>query len=108
MRLAIPITSDGRVDHRWGRAARVAVADVIDGMLTSWQEFDVDWDQLHDASGEGNHHARIARFLIDNKVERVAANHVGPGMAVMLQRMGMAAVLGVEGDAREVAIESAR
>jgi predicted Fe-Mo cluster-binding NifX family protein len=108
MRIAIPVTTDGRVDHSWGRAARVAVADINDGMVAIWQELDVGWDRLHDASGEGNHHARIARFLIDNKVERVAANHIGPGMVTMLEGMGIPAVLGVDGDARQVAIESAR
>ena len=33
MRVCVPITDDGQVDPRWGRADRVAVADVADGEI---------------------------------------------------------------------------
>ena len=42
MRVCVPITADGQVDPRWGRANRVAVADVADGEIRGWQEFTVD------------------------------------------------------------------
>ena len=107
VRVAIPTTPDGLIDHSWGRAPRVTIAQVDNGTLTEWHEFDVQWDRLHDQDGEGGHHARVARFLLDNKVERVVAQHVGPGMTVMLERMAIDVDLDVNGDARMAAVEAA-
>jgi len=104
MRVCIPVTTDGQVDHSWGRAARVAVADVEDGSLVAWEAFDVAWDRLHDETTEGGHHARVARFLQDNRVEIVAAGHMGEPMVQMLGRMGIAVHLDIAGDAREAVI----
>src|ERR1035441_4290513 len=70
MRVCVPITDDGQVDPRWGRADRVAVADVADKEIRDWQEFTVAWGTLHDQGTEGAHHARVARFLRDNQVTR--------------------------------------
>ena len=48
MRVCVPVTADGQVDPRWGRAGRVAVADVADdGQIRDWQEFVVGWGALH-------------------------------------------------------------
>lgn len=107
MRLCIPVSTDGRVDPRWGRAARLAVADIQDGSLVAWEEFPVAWDELHDETTEGGHHARVARFLQDNRVEVVAAGHMGEPMVRMLHRMGITVRLGVAGDARGAAISAA-
>lgn len=107
MHIAVPVTTDGAVDHSWGRAPRVAVADVQDGAVVGWQEFDVEWDRLHDVGTEGGHHARVARFLQENGVTRVAVDHMGPGMTEMLRRMGIFVVLGASGDARQVAVDAA-
>jgi len=63
MRVCVPITAEGQVDPRWGRADRVAVASVVDGEIADWQEFTVGWGTLHDEGTEGAHHARVARFL---------------------------------------------
>ncbi|HEX9093263.1 MAG TPA: NifB/NifX family molybdenum-iron cluster-binding protein [Coriobacteriia bacterium] len=101
MRVCIPVTTDGQVDHSWGRAARVAVAEIQDGSLISWEEFAVAWDRLHDETSEGGHHARVARFLRENRVETVAAGHMGQPMVQMLERMGIAVRVDVAGDARE-------
>ena len=98
--MCVPETDDGRIDPRWGRAARVAVADVRDGSIAGWQEFDVGWGQLHDAGAEGSHHARVARFLLDHRVEVVVAHHMGDEMRHMLQTMGLEVHLGAAGDAR--------
>ena len=103
MRVAIPITTDGQVDHSWGRAAHVAVFDVDDGVIVHERTFAVEWDRLHDAEGEGNHHARVARFLLDNKVDGVMAGHMGQPMLQMLERMGITTVLAVSGNARDAA-----
>jgi predicted Fe-Mo cluster-binding NifX family protein len=80
MRVCVPISADGQVDPRWGRADRVAVAEVADGEIRGWQEFTVDWGTLHAQGTEGAHHARVARFLRDNQVKAIAVHHVGPGM----------------------------
>ena len=100
MRIAIAVTPEGLVGHSWGRAPRVAVFEVDHGVVAGQQTFEVDWDRLHDAAGEGNHHAQVARFLRDNAIDRVAAEHMGQPMAQMLSRMGIAAVLSASGDAR--------
>ncbi len=104
MLVCVPVTTDGQMDPRWGRAARVAVADVRAGSVASWQEFDVAWDRVHDETTEGGHHARVARFLQDNRVEIVVAGHMGGEMAHMLERMGILVRLGADGDARRAAI----
>jgi len=72
----------------------------VDGVIDSWRETTVDWDSQHDQGTEGAHHARIARFLLDNRVDVVAAQHVGPGMQRMLASMGIRLVTGMTGDAR--------
>lgn len=107
MRVCVPVTEDGQVDPRWGRADRVAVADVIDGDVRDWQKFEVSWGTLHDQGTEGAHHARIARFLLDNEVEAVAAHHVGPGMQRMLQSMSIRLVTDLTGDAAAAARRAA-
>jgi hypothetical protein len=38
MILCVPVTSTGEVDPRWGRAGRVAVAEVVGGALRTWDE----------------------------------------------------------------------
>ena len=104
MLVCVPVTGDGQIDLRWGRAARVAIADVAEGALAGWREFDVAWDDLHDQGSEGGHHARVARFLREHGVQRVVASHMGPDMLHMLERMGLSVRLGVSGDARAAVI----
>jgi predicted Fe-Mo cluster-binding NifX family protein len=107
MMVCVPVAADGQVDPRWGRAARVAVAEIRAGALVGWQELDVAWDRLHDETTEGGHHARVARFLRDNHVECVAAGHMGGEMIRMLEQMGIVVRLGIDGDARAAAIAAA-
>lgn len=104
MRVCVPITADGQLDPRWGRADRVAVADVADGEIGDWQEYTVAWGRLHDQGTEGAHHARVARFLRDSQIQAVAVHHVGPGMQRMLDSMAIPVVTGLAGDARRAAI----
>ena len=104
MKVCVAVTADGQVDPRWGRAGRVAIADVTGGQVRGWQEFAVAWGILHDQGTEGAHHARIARFLRDNQVQAIAAHHVGPGMERMLGSMDIRVVTGVSGDARKAAL----
>ncbi len=104
MLVCVPVAGDGQIDPRWGRAARVAIADVAGGALAGWREFDVAWDDLHDQGSEGGHHARVARFLKEQGVQVVLAHHMGPDMLHMLERMGLSVRLGVGGDARAAVI----
>ena len=105
MVVCIPVTADGNVGDGWGRAHDVVVADVdgASGEIQQWEEFSVRWDELHDQNGEGQHHARIARFLMDHHVARVVCGHMGPGMLHMLQRMNIGVVLDIHGNARDAA-----
>ena len=107
MIVCAPVTSEGMIDPRWGRADRVAVADVIDGEIVSWQEVEVSWSRLHDEGLPGSHHARVVKFLRDHHVEAVVANHIGNGMVRMLDTMGLPAHLGADGDARSAVVSSA-
>ena len=106
MVVCVPVSIDGSVDPRWGRADRVAIAEATADGVTGWQEFDVGWGTLHDTGGEGAHHARVVRFLADHHVEAVVANHMGPGMLHTLERMGIALHLGAAGDAREAVVSA--
>jgi predicted Fe-Mo cluster-binding NifX family protein len=99
VKVCVPITADGQVDPRWGRANRVVVADVADGEIRDWREFTVNWETLHDQGTEGAHHARVARFLRDNQVQVIVAHHVGPGMQRMLDTMAIRLITGLGGDA---------
>lgn len=96
----VPITSDGQVDHRWGRADWIAVANVVDGEIENWQEIEVSWSQLHDDGTPARHHARVPRFLRENHVDVVIAYRVGEGMVRMLNTMGLPMYLEITGDAR--------
>ena len=107
MILCVPVTSDGQVDPRWGRADRVAVADVVDGEIAAWQEIEVSWSRLHDEGTPGSHHARVVRFLREHQVEIVVANHIGDGMVRMLATMSLPAHLGAVGSARAAVLEAA-
>ena len=104
MVVCVPVMSDGQIDPRWGRAARVAIAEVNDGDVADWQEFDVAWDELHDVGTEGAHHARIASFLRGHGVQMVVADHIGPGMVTMLSWMGLTVHLDAGGDARQAVL----
>jgi predicted Fe-Mo cluster-binding NifX family protein len=107
MVVCVPVTSNGQIDPRWGRAARVAILHVQDGAVAGWREFDVGWDDLHDLDTEGGHHARVARFLREQGVQTVVADHMGPDMLNMLARMGLTVRLGASGDARQAALAAA-
>lgn len=107
MMTCVPVQPDGQVDPRWGRAGVVAIAQVEGDSVTSWHEFNVRWDQLHDTGTEGGHHARVARFLREHGVQTVVAHHMGPDMVTMLGRMGLTVRLGASGDARMAAVAAA-
>jgi predicted Fe-Mo cluster-binding NifX family protein len=100
MIVCVPVTSDGMVDHRWGRAESIAVVNIENGEIESWQEIEVSWDRPHDEGTSAQHHARVARFLRQNHVEGVVAHHVGDGMVKMSDTMKLPLFLEATGDAR--------
>lgn len=107
MKVCVPVDAGGNVDPRWGRAQRVAVAEVGDGVVRSWTEFDVGWDTLHDSGTEGSHHARVARFLREQQVQAVAVAHLGAGMQRMLDTMSISVLVARQGSARDAALAAA-
>ena len=107
MVICLAVADDGCIDPRWGRAQRVAIATAENGAITGWEEFGVSWDTLHDTGSEGTHHARVARFLREHQVDTVLAQHMGEGMAHMLQKMGVTVRLGIAGDARQAVTAAA-
>jgi predicted Fe-Mo cluster-binding NifX family protein len=106
MIVCLAVTPDGLLGPRWGRADRVAVVDVRDGGIESWQELDVGWGELHDLGPEGGHHARVARFLREHAVQVVVAHHVGGGMQQMLGKMGIELHLAQGGRASDAALSA--
>jgi len=108
MIVCVALSADGSVGGGWGRADRVAVARIDGEGLASWQEFDVGWRVAHDRGAEGEHHARIARFLIEHGVELVVTGHMGPGMERMLASMKIAARTGASGPARAAVLAAAQ
>ena len=58
------------------------------------------WSQLHDEGTPGSHHARVVKFLREQHVEAVVANHIGDGMVRMLDTMRLPVHSGAAGDAR--------
>ena len=100
MIVCVPVTGDGQVDPRWGRADWVAIADVTDGEIARWDVVEVSWSRLHDEGTAAQHHARIARFLRQNDIQAVVAHHVGEGMVRMMNVMKLPLYLDAHGDAR--------
>jgi len=100
MIVCAPVTVEGNIDPRWGRADWVAIADLQNGKIHSWREIEVSWSRLHDEGTEGSHHARVVKFLKEHGVEAVVANHMGDGMTRMLKTMDIPVHLGAVGDAR--------
>ena len=97
--VCIPVSTGRQMGHSWGKAARVAVVTVADGAITDWAEHAVAWDETHDTGTEGSHHARVVRFLLDQHITTVIAEHMGPPMANTLGKMGIDTHIGVSGDA---------
>ncbi len=120
MRLAAAVAAESTDLVGLGRAPRVALLDVEDGVVTGQEVVETQWDVLHgdhghgdhehghhNHPGEGAHHARIVTFLRDNKVEAVMAAHAGPPMVNTLSKMGLPFLTG-QGDAAQLAAEAAR
>jgi len=107
--MIIAVNIDGnQVGTGLGRAHTMAVADVQQGEIASWDEVEVGWDVSHDqAPSHETHHARIVSFMRENHVEAVVTGHLGPPMAHTLSLMGIALFAGASGPARDAALAAA-
>jgi predicted Fe-Mo cluster-binding NifX family protein len=101
MVVCVPVTEEGWIDPRWGRARRLAIAQVEAGTITRWEELDVGWGDARNTGSERAHHARVARFIKEHHVETVLVDHMGDDMLRILARMGVTVHLGASGDARQ-------
>ena len=90
----------GLIDSRWSRADRLAIAQIRDGQIASWQEVEVGWSWLHNQPTPTAHQARIARVLHKHDVQVVLAEQIEDPMARMLHTSGLTVHLGCRGDAR--------
>lgn len=103
--VAVCVNSDGSiVEGGLGKATHLAVATVVDDVVTDWQLHDVGWDVLHDVGEHGAHHARIVRFMREHNVSHVVAPHIGPPMQNTLSKLGVSFTLEARGDARAAAL----
>ena len=100
MYVATPVTADGRSAPAWGKAHWVGVAQVVDGAVVSWRIDEVAWDDSHDSGTHGSHHARIVRFLKDERIDAVVVDHMGEGMVRVMNTMGIPILTATPGDAR--------
>lgn len=103
----LDLDDESVVGHSWGKTPRVVVARVRDGHVLDKQVHDVRWDLGHDAGPHGSHHARIARFLLDEQVGAVVAGHMGPPMVRMLTTMKLRVLLGAQGPLDEALLRAA-
>jgi predicted Fe-Mo cluster-binding NifX family protein len=108
MVVCVPVIHGNSIDPRWGRAERLAIAEVEAGTITRWQELDVAWGTVRNTGSERAHHARVARFIKEHNVETVLAHHMGDDMQRILGRMGVTVHLGASGDARQAVMAIAQ
>lgn len=111
MIVAVPVTQNGEVDSRWGKADQVAVAKVTDDQIDAWNVHETGWHKLHDQSHQeghhGGHHARIVRFLRDNEVETVVIHHAGAPMINTMEKMGLNILVNASGPAKDAVLAAA-
>jgi predicted Fe-Mo cluster-binding NifX family protein len=100
MTIAIPVTAEGTVFERLGKAPLVATCVLRDGTVTDWTEHAVGWDQTYGVDVMGNHHARVMRFMKEHGVTTVVAADVCDSMRRALQAQGVIVHDGRTGDAR--------
>jgi predicted Fe-Mo cluster-binding NifX family protein len=105
--VCLPVAPGRRVGPSWGKAPAVALATVRDGTVAGWSEHEVRWDVSHDSGHHGGHHARVVRFLRENAVDAVTADHMGPPMVHTLGKLGVVVVLGAGGDGEAAAVAAA-
>jgi predicted Fe-Mo cluster-binding NifX family protein len=105
--VGVTVSPQGTVAGGLGRAQRVAVADVRDGVVEQWAEHHVGWGDLHGTGPEGTHHARIVRFVREHGIECVVTSGLGEGMRTTMAKLGVDVRTDLVGDARAAAVAAA-
>ena len=105
MTVAVPVTLEGAVFDRLGKAPVFATCSLRDGEITDWVAHPVGWDQTYGVDVLGAHHARVMRFVQDHAVTAVVADDVCDSMRRSLESQGVAVYDHRSGDAR-TAVES--
>ncbi len=72
-----------------GRAHRVALTSIENGVVGPWDVIEVKWGEAHELENEGSHHARVAKFVRDRGANEIVASGAGPDMRRMLERLGV-------------------
>ena len=106
MIVATPVDAQGNSAGSWGRAHFVAVAELNDKAVADWTVHYTNWDELHDVGSHGAHHARMVKFLTENRVEAVVVSHMGEGMRRVMAKMGIPLLQATPGDAKESVVLS--
>ena len=101
MTVAVPVTLEGAVFDRLGKAPVFATCSLRDGEITDWVEHQVGWDQTYGVDVMGAHHARVMRFVQDHAVAAVVADDVCDSMRRSLESQGVSVYDNRSGDARE-------
>ncbi len=100
MRIATPVDANGQTGSHWGRSHWVAVSEVVDGSIESWDVIEVGWDTSRQSGSHAQHHANVARFLKEHQIEAMVVMMVGGGMRKMMDTMGIRELRASEGDAK--------
>lgn len=114
MRIAVAVLPNGMVNAHFGRASKMALADVENGAITKWEEIDAPFAEMH---GDHHHHhgaghqpspthqSTIKNFLVEQNVNVVLVHHAGPGLQKVKDDTDIEIVAGAQGNAREAVEE---
>lgn len=125
MKIAIAILPNGMINSHMGRTKRVALAAIENGKIADWQEVDVPFGENHDHNHnhhdhhddhhhhdhdhhhhDHHHHDAIGDFMVENGVDTVLVEHVGPGIQHVLNRAKVnVAVVNSMGKAKDIVQE---
>lgn len=92
MRIAVPINNDDEnIFWHFGHCGRFKLYDIIDGKVTSTRFIQV----------AGDHGPLRMQAMIENDVDTILCDGIGPGMAQAAYENNKQVVAGVKGDADE-------
>lgn len=116
MKIAVAVLPNGMVNAHFGRADKLAFANIENGQITEWEEVSVPFAASHGDHGHhhdhdhqhehGHHHASghhesIKDFLVESGVNLVLLDHAGPGMKLVQEQTDIKIVVGAQGNAKE-------
>lgn len=123
MKVAVAVLPNGMVNAHLGRAKKIAIATVDNGQIAEWEEIEVPFADDHDHQHQDHHHhdhdhhhhdhdhhhhsghhEPLKDFMIENGVDYVLVEHIGPGMRAVFERTHVKLVIidNINGKAKEV------